>query len=468
MALQENFSMDKNSKDTKPGIEETLAELEEDWMQYKESLEQRSKMRSPNVSRVLLTQKMEAWMSPGGGGAEEVHGKVCVLSIDGGGMMGIIPARVLAYLEEVLQKKSGDSEARIADYFDIVAGTSVGGLIATMLLASNERRRPIFSGAETWKLVAEKGKSVFKIPSLLRPLAKLRGILTPRFSTKPLESVLKDYLLRDDGRALTLKDTLKPLLVPCYDLSTAGPFLFSRADALETDDFDFRLWEICRATAAVPGFFKPAKVSSVNGKTSCTAIDGGLVMNNPTAAAVTHVFHNKLEFPHVRCVDDLLVLSLGTGLFEQTFKYEKVRFWGAFQWAKPVVKIVLDGISEMVDHTMSMAFSEHRENYLRIQVSGTMVWPTDINPNSASVKRLTEMADQVLDQPCIENVPFGREKLLPATNRQRLDLFADYLVAEHRARAARVVPTVLLKSASSSGSASGSGSGSGSNSSSGN
>lgn len=52
----------------------------------------------------------------------EFRGKVCVLSLDGGGMRGIIPARLLAHLEELLQKKSGDADARIADYFDVVAG----------------------------------------------------------------------------------------------------------------------------------------------------------------------------------------------------------------------------------------------------------------------------------------------------------------------------------------------------------
>lgn len=54
--------------------------------------------------------------------AAELRGKVCVLSLDGGGMPGIIPARLLAHLEELLQQKSGDADARIADYFDVVTG----------------------------------------------------------------------------------------------------------------------------------------------------------------------------------------------------------------------------------------------------------------------------------------------------------------------------------------------------------
>jgi patatin-like phospholipase/acyl hydrolase len=179
--------------------------------------------------------------------------------------------------------------------------------------------------------------------------------------------LLKQYLVRD-GRPLTLRDTIKPVLIPCYDLATAGPFLFSRADALENQTWNFNLWEVCRATTAVPSFFKPAYMKSVDGNTSCTAVDGGVVMHNPTAAAVTHVLHNKLEFPRVRGVHDLLVLSLGTGQMEQTYGYQTVRGWGSFKWVKPIAKIVLESISDMIDHTISMSFGDFRQQYLRIQV----------------------------------------------------------------------------------------------------
>ncbi len=317
-------------------------------------------------------QQAAAWeklVAGGGGGGgeeqEEDRGKVCILSIDGGGMRGIIPARVLAYLEELLKRKSGNPEARIADYFDVLAGTSVGGVLATMLSACDANNRPLFRADKTWRLIAEKGRSLFKVPNSL--WSRVRGLVRPRFSSKQLERLLKQYLVRD-GRPLTLRDTIKPVLIPCYDLATAGPFLFSRADALENQTWNFNLWEVCRATTAVPSFFKPAYMKSVDGNTSCTAVDGGVVMHNPTAAAVTHVLHNKLEFPRVRGVHDLLVLSLGTGQMEQTYGYQTVRGWGSFQWVKPIAKIVLESISDMIDHTISMSFGDFRQQYLRIQV----------------------------------------------------------------------------------------------------
>ena len=71
----------------------------------------------------------------------------------------------------------------------------------------------------------------------------------------------------------------------------------------------------------------------------------------------------------MRSVEYFLVLSVGTGHFDRAYDYEKVKRWGAGQWAKPVVKIVGDGISDTVDHAMSMAFGQSRQNYVRIQVT---------------------------------------------------------------------------------------------------
>ncbi|KAJ7528071.1 hypothetical protein O6H91_16G082400 [Diphasiastrum complanatum] len=369
------------------------------------------------------------------------RGKVCILSIDGGGMRGIIAGRMLAYLEEALQRKSGNPEARIADYFDIAAGTSTGGIIATMLFTADQQGRPLFKGEDTWKLIAEKGKSIFSIPFLHRPFAKLRGLLSPRYSAKNLQQVLKEILARD-GRPLTLRDTLKALLIPCYDLNSAGPFLFSRAGAFDSEAWDFPLWEICRATTAAPSFFKPAKVTSMDCKTTCTAVDGGLVMNNPTGAAITHVLHNKLEFPAVRGVRDLLVLSLGTGQFDQTYHYKKVRRWGAFQWAKPIVNVMMDGISDMVDQIVSMAFGASRQNYLRIQASGLSeaVLSEMDDPSARNVKRLLKLADDLLQQNSSEYLPFGGKMELVQTNAERLDWFADQLIHEHKARIMQKLP----------------------------
>eukprot|EP00253_Pinus_taeda_P028725 PITA_28725 len=373
------------------------------------------------------------------------RGKVRILSIDGGGMHGIVAGRTLAYLEEALQKKTGNPDARIADFFDVAIGTGVGGLIAAMLFADDGTGRPLCRAEETWRLLVEEGRRMFK-PASGGLLAKFRG-MGARFSGKSMERVFKRLFAAADGRSLTLKNTLKPILIPCYDLSSASPFLFSRADALETDNFDFRLWEVCRAAIAAPGFFEPVILKSVDGQTACTAIDGGLVMNNPTAAAITHVVHNKHEFPLVGAMEDLLVLSVGTGQFDRAYDYEKVRKWGAGRWANPVMKIVGDGLSNTIDQAISTAFGQSRHNYVRIQANASTdkCMENSEDPSEANVKTLMNFADIMLKQKSVESLPFGGKRKLSLSNAERLDWFAEQVVAEHRSRLSRPNPVVLLK-----------------------
>ncbi|KNA03737.1 hypothetical protein SOVF_206230, partial [Spinacia oleracea] len=72
---------------------------------------------------------------------------ITVLSIDGGGVRGLIPGTILAFLEDELQKLDGE-DARLADYFDVMAGTSTGGLVTAMLAAPNENNRPLFAAKD--------------------------------------------------------------------------------------------------------------------------------------------------------------------------------------------------------------------------------------------------------------------------------------------------------------------------------
>lgn len=291
------------------------------------------------------------------------RGKICVLSIDGGGMRSILSGKALAYLENALKTKSGNPDARIADYFDVAAGAGTGGMFAAMLFGTKDHRRPIFQAEDTWKLLSTQGKDFYCGGGRI-----FRRIFR-RSEAAGLEKAVKEMFI-DDGRSLTLKDTLKPVLIPCYDLSNSASFVFSRADALETDGFDFRLWEVCRATMAEPPRFGPVVVRSVDGRTRCVAVDGGLAVNNPTAAAITHVLHNKQEFPFVRGVEDILVLSLGTvQILEGSYGYEQVKRWKTKDWARPMARISGDGSADLVDHAVAMSFGESRSsNYVRIQV----------------------------------------------------------------------------------------------------
>ncbi|KAD7480028.1 hypothetical protein R6Q59_008815 [Mikania micrantha] len=383
------------------------------------------------------------------------RGKICVLSIDGGGMRSILAGKALAYLEKALRVKSGNPNARIADYFDVAAGTGVGGVFTAMLFGSKNQSRPIFKAEDTWRLLAEQGKRLYSQKSSSGGGGFFKRIFSGggvTHATVGFENAMKEAFTVN-GQSLTLKNTLKPILIPCYDLSSSAPFLFSRADALESDSFDFRLWEVCRATSASPGLFEPVSMKSTDGKTGCVAVDGCLAMSNPTAAAITHVLHNKQEFPFVRGVEDLLVLSLGTGqLLEGNYKYEQVKGWKADHWCRPVARISGDSSADTVDHAVAMAFGHSRSsNYVRIQANGSSTGRYGINvdsdPSPSNVRMLTALADEMLGQKNVESVLFGGKRVIDQTNLEKLDWFAGELVLEHQRRSCRIAPTVVLKQA---------------------
>ncbi|GKB19242.1 patatin-like protein 6 [Tanacetum coccineum] len=297
------------------------------------------------------------------------RGKICLLSIDGAGMRNIFAGKALAYLEHALKTKSGDPDARISDYFDVAAGTGIGGVFTAMLFSSNGNNRPVYRADDTWQLLTEQGKRLYNInPKSKNNSGGLFGRLFKKNQLKKVtgcENVMKE-MFTVNGRALTLKDSIKPVLIPCYDLKSSAPFLFSRADALEAASFDFELSEICSATSATPGLFEPVLLTSADGKRSCVGVDGGVAMSNPTAAAITHVLHNKHEFPFVRGVEDIFVLSLGGG---QLLEGEGAKGWKGGEWCRPMARAAGDASADMVDHAVAMAFGESRSsNYIRIQV----------------------------------------------------------------------------------------------------
>ncbi|KAJ6900609.1 hypothetical protein NC652_026654 [Populus alba x Populus x berolinensis] len=445
-----------------------------------ETIEAKPESQNPSV----LTENNSNGLSA----IKNQRGKICILSIDGGSSLkGIISGKALAYLENALKVKSGNPDARIADYFDVAAGTGIGGIFTAMLFGTKDHSRPIMKAEETWKFLADQGKKFYTHGNGNGGFFKrfFRGGATgSSAATAGLEKAMKETF-SDKGRNLTLKDTLKPVLIPCYDLSSTAPFLFSRADALETDSFDFRLWEVCRATSAEPGLFDPVLMGSIDGQTRCLAVDGGLAMSNPAAAAITHVLHNKQEFPFVRGVEDLLVLSLGTGqILEVSYEYEQVKNWRAKQWARPMARISGDGSADSVDQAVAMAFGQCRSsNYVRIQLgfgflqlnvlfalcmcNGLMgslarcvLWlmangsnlgrcgPTvDTDPSPNNVKMLIGIAEEMLKQKNVESVLFGGKRIGEQSNFEKLDWFAEQLVLEHQRRSCRIAPTVAFKQA---------------------
>lgn len=232
------------------------------------------------------------------------NGKVRILSIDGGSSTGgILAAASLRRLEASLRHKSGNANAAIADYFDVVAGSGAGGVLAALLFTRGRDGGPLFTAEEALSFMVKNRRKIS---------GKSTGGIFRRVFGSEKKAAEKVF-----GKVFgecTLKDTLKAVLIPCYDLSSRAPFLFSRADAVEMDGYDFKMRDVCAATSADPTATGGAlDLRSVDRRTRILAVDGAIAMNNPTAAAITHVLNNKQEFPLCNGVEDLIVISLGNG-----------------------------------------------------------------------------------------------------------------------------------------------------------
>ncbi|KAJ0975750.1 hypothetical protein J5N97_017715 [Dioscorea zingiberensis] len=218
-------------------------------------------------------------------------GKVRILSIDGGGASdGLFAAVSLTRLETSLRRRSGDPSVRIADFFDLASGSGPGGVLAALLFSRGPNGRPLFSAEEALAFLSENLRRISNAASKKGIFWKRSGIFGRIFGDR------------------TVRDALKPMLIPCHDLETGAGMMFSRADAVEMDGYDFLMKDVCAATCAGD---QAVAIRSVDGLTKISAVGAGV--GNPTAAAITHVLNNKQEFPRANGVEDLLVLSLGGG-----------------------------------------------------------------------------------------------------------------------------------------------------------
>ncbi|KAI4993722.1 hypothetical protein ZWY2020_008035 [Hordeum vulgare] len=380
------------------------------------------------------------------------RGKVCVLCVDGGGggLRALLAGRALAHLEAALQRASGRPDARVADYFDLAAGTGAGGVFAAMLFSTHSRGAPLFRAEDTWRLVADHAPRLFRRPAGSTSLfcrAKKRPLAAP---TAALGVAMKAAF----GEELTLRDTIKPVLISCYDLRSSAPLLFSRADALESESYDFRLSDVGRAAWSEPGRFEPAEVASVDGVTSCAAVDGGPTMGSPAAAAITHVLHNKHEFPFVRGDEDLLDLPSAAAPARAAPGPPRTptscACAGGVPRGRPIARIAADGAADLVDHAVARAFGQcHSSNYLRIQAKRESMPPCgpdgEYDPTQANVQALLAAADEAMKQRNVESVLFEGRRIGQQTNAEKLEWFAAELIAEHRGRGSRIAPTVAFK-----------------------
>lgn len=254
-----------------------------------------------------------------------------LLCVDGGGLRGLLPARLLEHAEQVNGKP-------IVDGFDLIAGTSTGGIIAIGLVAG-------LPASQLAELYSKRGAQIFS-RSVEWEFESGAGHLKPKYQATALEAILLELLGND--RLSNGQDETVELLVTSYAMSQPkwpqSPYLFKSWKARAGSDRDFFLRDVARATSAAPTYFPPAQIRAIDGG-QFLCIDGGVIANNPSAAALASA---RRLWPS----DEFTIVSIGTGLTKPSQVSAESLGWGDVQWLKPILDIFMDGQMDMSVYEM--------------------------------------------------------------------------------------------------------------------
>ena len=258
-----------------------------------------------------------------------------VLSIDGGGIRGLFAAAVLAAMEE-------DLETKITEHFDLIAGTSTGGIIAIALGLG-------LSPAEIVHFYLDHGPTIFENRYCVRSLWQW---LRPKYSAGPLiESLRAAFGERTFG------ESTKRLVVPAYNLTDDDVYIFRTPHhARLRRDYRVPAWKVALATTAAPTYFPACR--SVD---ELRLIDGGVWANNPSMVALVECT-GTLDVS----ADQIKMLSIGT--FEHvTRRSRRLDRGGRLAWAPDAAAVMLHASSIGVANHVRFVLTEQR--FLRINPS---------------------------------------------------------------------------------------------------
>ncbi|HAS46661.1 MAG TPA: patatin, partial [Microscillaceae bacterium] len=246
----------------------------------------------------------------------------------------------------------------LADYFDLMAGTSTGGILCCIYLTPGDDGRPKFTAEDAVNLYLENGGDIFskKFFSL--------GITDEKYPSKPMEAALERYL-----GDVKLSEMLRECLITSYDIERGTPHFFKSGKAKDIEGYDFLMRDVARSTSAAPTYFEPNMATSLAG-VKYALVDGGVYINNPTLSA--YAAARQLDFGPDKikpAAAEMMLVSIGTGSSKDSYPYEKAKGWGAIGWIKPLIDIMMKGVAQTVNYQLHQIFDAvgKPDQYIRIE-----------------------------------------------------------------------------------------------------
>ncbi|ATE71573.1 patatin-like phospholipase family protein [Lysobacter capsici] len=305
-----------------------------------------------------------------------------ILSLDGGGIRGLVSCHWLAGVERAL---ASAGKPGLLKHFDLIAGSSTGALVACGLAhgISPDTLAELYRAQRHVIFPDLAGRLWSRANRLISD-----GMSAPRYDGVGIEKVLRKVF----GKT-TLGRLKAPVLITSYDTISRTPVIFKSFDPKHRD---LLVWEVCRASSAAPTYF-PAHAMKVEGK-ECALIDGGVVANNPTACAIAEALRKDARVDNSR---DLVVLSVGTGERTRSIDLDSARSWGALEWAVPIIDVLFDGNTDSVDYIARQLVGD---GYYRMQAE-LLIGLDDLDDTSeTNVLGLETLAKEYLTRPATKKM----------------------------------------------------------------
>lgn len=336
-----------------------------------------------------------------------------ILSLDGGGVRGLVTAIILERLENKLQKY--EAHKPLTDYFDVIAGTSTGSLIACALAKGwNPSKIKNFYIHNSGNIFPPNKILIHSILNLIR-----LGSSRPIYDSEGLITILK-YIFGN----VKFGELNKPTIVTSYDTYNRQAVVFKNTKIAHKD---IPVWEICRASSAAPIGFPGYEMKhkafledlrfeghAIPPNSGIPLIDGGVFANNPALCAIAErlQWNNKLPDNSkwntlmAENVDqkDIIVASFGTGQHVKQIGAKQVKQWGALEWLSPrqdlpLLDVLFDGAGDAVCYVAEQIIGS---TYFRFQPHFDEKIPT-FNAKQENIDTMIKFTEKYLSQPEVES-----------------------------------------------------------------
>lgn len=312
-----------------------------------------------------------------------------ILCIDGGGIRGVFPAMFLANIEAELKSKSYEKN-QVFQHFDLIAGTSTGGIMAIGLALG-------MPAHDIYKLYLDNAKSIFG-----NKKGFWKSLLYSTHDRAFLEVLVrKKFQELNDGSDPRLGDCKTNVCVPIYDLMQGKPsVLKNNYHPRFVRDYHIPAYQAALATSAAPSYFDPysTKYTDLKGieQPFTNKVDGGVFANNPSLLAIIEAQKAfKKELAEIR------VLSIGTGHLKFVDACERQR-WGVQYWMlnkrRRIIELFMQGQSQQVQNLISLLQNgidrQEQQNFIYKRIDTELDETCNIKLDETNKKKLEKLAEK--------------------------------------------------------------------------